>query len=209
MPTIAIADHHVLCRAALIRYINQAEPEFEVREFDHFGELENYLQENAPDCLLIERHLPGWNDAALHPDMIDAARTRTGILMPFPDMRDMEKNVPPFNAVFPRTLSSKEVLEGIEKLCNGETFVVPDGVVETQMPDAFLRQGTHAPQVGLTMRERDVLAFLLKGASNKEIARALDLQVVTIKLHVRGICRKLGAANRTQAALIAKEKGYR
>jgi DNA-binding NarL/FixJ family response regulator len=52
-----------------------------------------------------------------------------------------------------------------------------------------------------------VLAGLCKGHSNKEIARELDLQEVTIKLHVRTLCRKLEAKNRTQAALIAKEAG--
>ena len=40
-----------------------------------------------------------------------------------------------------------------------------------------------------------------------DIARELDLQEVTIKLHIRGICRKLGANNRTQAALKAYELG--
>jgi DNA-binding NarL/FixJ family response regulator len=55
----------------------------------------------------------------------------------------------------------------------------------------------------LTTREREVLDLLTKGMSNKEIARQLELQEVTIKLHVRGICRKLGAKNRTQAALRA------
>lgn len=57
----------------------------------------------------------------------------------------------------------------------------------------------------ITRREREVLRYLVKGLTNKEIARALDLQEVTIKLHVRGICKKLGAGNRTQAALIARE----
>lgn len=52
-----------------------------------------------------------------------------------------------------------------------------------------------------------MLGYLLRGASNKEIARALDVQVVTVKLHVRGLCRKLGAANRTQAALKAQKIG--
>lgn len=59
----------------------------------------------------------------------------------------------------------------------------------------------------LTRREREVLGFLTRGASNKDIARALDLQIVTIKLHVRGICKKLNAKNRTQAALIAQKEG--
>ncbi len=62
--------------------------------------------------------------------------------------------------------------------------------------------------IKLTSREKDILSFLVKGASNKEIASSLGLQVVTVKLHVRGVCRKLGAKNRTQAALIAKEMGF-
>ena len=45
----------------------------------------------------------------------------------------------------------------------------------------------------------------MQGASNKEIARELGLQEVTVKLHVRGVCRKLGAKNRTQAAMIAQK----
>ena len=61
------------------------------------------------------------------------------------------------------------------------------------------------PRTPLTQREMDVLQYLEKGWSNKEIARALELQEVTIKLHIRGICRKLGAKNRTQAALRAQE----
>jgi len=56
----------------------------------------------------------------------------------------------------------------------------------------------------LTTRERQVLQYLCQGQSNKEIARALGLQVATIKLHVRNVCRKLGARNRTQAVLIAQ-----
>ena len=59
----------------------------------------------------------------------------------------------------------------------------------------------------LTPREREVLGYLAQGASNKEIANDLGLQVVTVKLHVRGICRKLDVKNRTQAALKAGEMG--
>lgn len=59
----------------------------------------------------------------------------------------------------------------------------------------------------LTPREREVLSYLASGASNKEIAETLGVKVVTIKLHVRGICRKLHVKNRTQAALKAGRVG--
>ena len=60
----------------------------------------------------------------------------------------------------------------------------------------------------LSQREKQVLNGLCRGRSNKEIARELDLQEVTIKLHVRTLCKKLNAKNRTQAALIAKDAGF-
>ena len=59
----------------------------------------------------------------------------------------------------------------------------------------------------LTRREADVLRGICEGKSNKEIARDLDLQEVTVKLHVKTLSRKLGAKNRTHAAMIARDGG--
>jgi DNA-binding NarL/FixJ family response regulator len=58
---------------------------------------------------------------------------------------------------------------------------------------------------GLTLRQREVLACLRLGQSNKQIARELDMQEATVKVHIRQIMRKLGVANRTQAALHAAQ----
>jgi len=57
----------------------------------------------------------------------------------------------------------------------------------------------------LSAREEDVARLLMRGVSNKEIARALGIQVVTVKMHVGNILRKLGVRNRTQAALYLAE----
>jgi DNA-binding NarL/FixJ family response regulator len=54
----------------------------------------------------------------------------------------------------------------------------------------------------LSEREADVGRLLARGVTNKEIARALGLEVVTVKKHVGNIFRKLGARNRTQAAIM-------
>jgi DNA-binding NarL/FixJ family response regulator len=59
----------------------------------------------------------------------------------------------------------------------------------------------------LTSRELQVLKGLTEGKSNKEIARDLDITEPTIKLHMKTLYRKVGAANRTQAALIARGAG--
>ena len=87
-------------------------------------------------------------------------------------------------------------------------FPVVAGGVEGTRADIPTDEIVPAPEtLALTPREREVLSHLAKGWSNKEIARALDLQEVTIKLHVRGVFRKLEVRNRTQAARKAADLG--
>jgi two-component system nitrate/nitrite response regulator NarL len=57
-------------------------------------------------------------------------------------------------------------------------------------------------------RERDILASLALGESNKEIARKLDLAESTVKIHVQNIFKKLNMSSRVQVALYAVENGY-
>jgi DNA-binding NarL/FixJ family response regulator len=59
----------------------------------------------------------------------------------------------------------------------------------------------------LTPREREVLAALSTGASNKDICRQLGIAFDTVKIHVQSIYRKLGVHNRTKAALWAAQHG--
>jgi DNA-binding NarL/FixJ family response regulator len=59
----------------------------------------------------------------------------------------------------------------------------------------------------LTAREREVLAEVARGRSNREIARALSVSEKTVKTHVSAILGKLGVADRTQAALAAVRSG--
>lgn len=59
----------------------------------------------------------------------------------------------------------------------------------------------------LTARERDVLAEIARGLSNKRIARELGISEATVKVHVSNVLRKLGVTDRTQAALHAVREG--
>ena len=80
---------------------------------------------------------------------------------------------------------------------------------ERYLPIEFLTDaGNDQPGslgVKLTSRESQVLRGLCSGMSNKEIAQLYDLQEVTVKLHVKTLCRKLQAKNRTHAAMIARD----
>lgn len=101
---------------------------------------------------------------------------------------------------------SAAMLEAIRAVLSGETFIspgldVPDGVAARPSGDA------DEVKKLLTPRQRDVLAMLRQGKSNKEIARDLDLAEITVKLHVTAILRALGVENRTQAAIVAAKMG--
>jgi DNA-binding NarL/FixJ family response regulator len=101
----------------------------------------------------------------------------------------------------PKTMGAKSLVNAIRFMAMGEKFVPVDFLSreETEVENPLAKT--------LTARELDVLSGLCRGLANKEIARELDLQEVTIKLHVKTLCRKLDAKNRTHAAMIAKEAG--
>jgi two-component system, NarL family, nitrate/nitrite response regulator NarL len=61
---------------------------------------------------------------------------------------------------------------------------------------------------GLSERENQILRSLLKGESNKMIANRLGITEATVKVHLKTVLRKIGAANRTQAAIWALNNGY-
>lgn len=100
---------------------------------------------------------------------------------------------------------SAAMLEAIRLVLTGETFISPG----LDVPEIGGVTGGDADVLrqALTPRQRDVLAMLRQGKSNKEIARDLDLAEITVKLHVTAILRALGVENRTQAAITAAKIG--
>ena len=68
-------------------------------------------------------------------------------------------------------------------------------------------QGDHAN--GLSDREMQILSHLLNGAQNKQIARDLQISEGTVKVHLKAILKKIGAQNRTQAAIWAHSQGMK
>lgn len=61
---------------------------------------------------------------------------------------------------------------------------------------------------GLTRRQREVLALIIKGHPNKEIARALNISVTTVRTHATAIFKTLHVTNRTQAGHVAAQRGF-
>ena len=91
-----------------------------------------------------------------------------------------------------------EVLHAIRIVHSGKRLMPPE--VAERLSEYF-------PQIALTPREVEVLAFVAKGLGNKEIADRLGTASGTVKMHIQNILSKLGASDRTHAVTIAFERG--
>lgn len=99
--------------------------------------------------------------------------------------------------------SLQMVVSAISLVSSGGTFVPRDFLFMEREP-AQLAVSSHVTEPGrLTQREMAVLGLMKHGKPNKIIANELGMSASTVKVHVRHIMRKMGAANRTQAALNA------
>jgi len=111
----------------------------------------------------------------------------------------------------PTTITPTVALQAFAFIMGGGSFFPPAALTEATRAyraphTASGRELTVVTSVhrdGLTLRQKQVLERLTQGASNKLIGRQLKLRESTVKVHIRHIMKKLGATNRTQAALCA------
>ncbi|MCB9965776.1 MAG: response regulator transcription factor [Rhodospirillales bacterium] len=232
---LLVADDHTLFRDALLQYIQRADPQAEVLLANDVQGTFSYLEaDEYPDVILLDYKMPGMSGLKgleqirkSYPEIKVALMS--GLIEPAEIKKAIEMGIVGY---FPKTMSGKAFIKAIQLVLTGERFFSFDSEAHSLMPSYYgdmelpsespetkhppshnmspqddVRDGTDVARrlARLSPRELEVLSYLIQGDANKEIANKLDLQVVTIKLHVRGICRKLGAKNRTQAALIAQE----
>jgi DNA-binding NarL/FixJ family response regulator len=109
-------------------------------------------------------------------------------------------------AYVPSSLDPEILFETLRFVHKGGTFIPLDVLINVsgQRGTAGRAMAEGAGSLGLTDAELRVLELLREGQPNKLIARALDIEEGTVKVHVRRILKKLNAANRTEAALVAQ-----
>jgi two-component system NarL family response regulator len=97
--------------------------------------------------------------------------------------------------------SGPQVAESIRRVHRGETPISPEALSSLVQQDPT---PAHAP---LTARELEILDLVARGLRNQEIADQLSVALGTVKVHVNNILDKLGARDRTEAAMLALKKG--
>ena len=92
-----------------------------------------------------------------------------------------------------------ELLHAIRTVHSGQRHIPPE--IAAKLADHIARGG------GLSVREREVLACVREGRTNKDVGGILGISEHTVNLHVKSILNKLGASSRTEAVMLALRKG--
>lgn len=194
---VLIADDHDLVREALASFL-QGEGVVEVQTVPTLDDAVRAADESGSfDLVLLDYNMPGMNGLEGLDRMIAANDRRPVAIISGTASRALAEQAIRAGAAgfVPKTMSSRAMVSAVRFMAAGEVYA----------PFNFMQAGE--PAAGnLSQRETEVLRGLCEGKSNKEIARMLDLQEVTIKLHVKTLSRKLNAKNRTHAAMIAREQ---
>lgn len=198
MATVLIADDHDMVRAALVSYLVDATG----ASVAEAGTLEQALEMIAArgpfDLVLLDYTMPGMSlpaglSQAIEANTPNPVAILSGTAPPEVARRALAAGACGF---LPKSIDADSMINAIREMLAGQTY----------RPQEFLdAEGRDRAALHITPREMDVLRGVMEGKSNKEIARDLDIQEVTIKLHVKTICRKLQARNRTHAAMLARD----
>lgn len=200
---LLLADDHDLVLETLGAFLT-AQGDFEV---ETCGSLDTACDKisNSPkyDLVLLDYSMPGMNGLEGLEKAIKLSFGQPVAIMSGTANKQIAQDAIDAGAVgfLPKTMAAKSMVNAVKFMAMGETYVPLDFLnAEEEVNEVPLAKK-------LSERELQVLECLTRGLSNKEIARELDLQEVTIKLHVKTLSRKLEARNRTHAAMIGKEAG--
>lgn len=161
----------------------------------------------APDVVLVDLVMPGMAAAELIRRLrAEIADARVLVLTTFIDARQVRETLAAGAIGYLlKDVEGSDLLRAIRAAGAGRPWLHPEA--QRHLLQQVTARAEPAPHDALTPRERDVLALVGRGRSNKQIAATLHLSEGTVKGYVSSVLDKLGVQDRTQAALYAVRHG--
>ncbi|WP_313073026.1 response regulator [Melaminivora sp.] len=214
--TLFLIDDHTLLRRGLVALLSQQPDLHVVGEAGDAGEALRLVPQLRPQIILLDNHLPGVRGVDAIAGLREASpHSRVLMLTVSEDGADLAAALQRgAQGYLLKTIDGELLAEAIRRAARGEPVVSPE--MMGKLVAAFQTQGVPEPAPApapadelaapLSPREEEVLREIARGASNKEIARTLDIAETTVKIHVQHILRKLGLTSRVQAAVYASDR---
>jgi two-component system nitrate/nitrite response regulator NarL len=207
---ILLVDDHTLFRSG-VRLILQRNPEFEI-----VGEASDGLEgvkrakQLKPDVVLMDLNMPGLSGLeAMQLIVEDLPETIVLMLTVSEGAEDLTaalKNGA--RGYLLKNIEADYLVQSIKRAAAGEPVIADAMTAKLVMQFQVGNHVTATPErEKLTPRELETIVCLVRGESNKEIARSLDVAESTIKIHVQNILKKLNLSSRVQIAVYAVEHG--
>jgi DNA-binding NarL/FixJ family response regulator len=197
---ILVVDDHFMVRMGLSASLN-VESDMEVIAEAGSGNdaLEAY-RKHHPNLVLMDLRLPGMSGVECTAAMIREFPAASILMLSTHSgeeeiYRAMQAGA---RGYIVKSILREELLRAVREVYAGRQYVDP--VVASHLAE----RRSHRP---LSAREVEVLQMVARGLGNKEIAGALNIAEVTVKLHVSHVLEKLGVKDRTQASTVALQRG--
>jgi DNA-binding NarL/FixJ family response regulator len=197
---IMLVDDHYLVRVGLASIISLESDLTVCAEASTGEQAVELFRSQRPDVTLMDLRLPGMNGAEATQVMrSEDPRARVVVLSTYAGDEEI------YNALqagalayLLKTVEREELVATIRAAAVGQRRISPE--VAARLADRL-------PRSQLSPRELDVLALVVQGKRNKEIASTLDISEGTVKVHVSNILSKLAVADRTEAVAVALQRG--
>ena len=220
---ILVVDDHTLFRRGLTALLARDARVVVVGDAADTGEALRRIAELRPDIILLDNHLPGVRGVDALPALHDAApQAKILMLTVSEDEADLAAALRGGAIGYLlKTIEGDALIAAILRAEQGDSVVAPEmmnkliaayrgtpaAVSAVPASAATLMTNAAAAIASLSPRELDVLRGIVRGASNKEIARQHGIAETTVKIHVQHLLRKLDVSSRVHAAVIASENG--
>ncbi|HEY9080689.1 response regulator transcription factor [Magnetovibrio sp.] len=220
---IILADDHKLVRDGLTPFLEELDDNVNVIEaaaFEHAMQASKEAQDLK--LIILDLGMPGMNGLAGVRQMMETHPSVPVVILS--GTHDQTAILKAFNlgiaGFIPKSAGSEVMMSALQLVMAGERYIpsqilVGAAVQDTNRPYAGATQAAASTRAinaarfdKLSKREQHVLELLAGGMTNKEIARTIDLQEATIKIHVKNIYRKMGVNNRVQAVRMVIEPDW-
>lgn len=214
MLKLLVVEDHALVREGLARLLLQLEDGVVVSERADFESALALLDaEQDFDLVLLDLALPGIDGFA----GLDILRKRypaipVAVVSAFDDLPTVTRVMNHGASGFiPKAFAGDDLLNAVREVLAGNIFHPGTTQHQAKIDDAAPlppQKGSVSPsEIGLTDRQAQVLALMVRGLSNRDIAQQLDLSEGTVKIHATAVFKALGVSSRTQALVAVARYG--